>query len=111
MEKEQELKFYHIGRIIKIIDSKNGKNFDHKSKAVIEMWDNNIITCEIGGAAVKENDFVVVRFNGMVQSVSNNIFMNPIQVTDVVAQEAGEAIWRSYKNFYDKAKPSHPLTG
>jgi hypothetical protein len=111
MEKSEELRFYHIGRIIKIINSKSGKNFDHKNKAAIEMWDNNIITCEIGNASVKEDDFVVVRFNGIIQSASNNIFMNPSQVTDVVSKEAGETIWRSYKNFYEKAKPAHPLTG
>ena len=111
MEKDKELKFYHIGRVIKVIDSKGGKNFDNKNKAAIEMWDNNVITCETGTAKVNENDFVIVRFNGIIQSCSNNIFMSPSSVTDIVSEEVGGSIWRSYKSFYDKAKPSHPLTG
>ncbi len=108
--KKQDLTFYHIGKIVKLVDSKNSKNFDKKKKAVIEMWDNNIITCETGVANPKDGDFVIVRFNGIVQG-NNNIFMNPSQITDIVSEESGEKIWDSYKGFYDKAKPSHPLTG
>ncbi len=109
-EKSEGLKFYHVGKVIKVIEPKSGKNFDHKKKAVLEMWDNNIITCEVGQANLKDGDFVLVKFNGIVQG-NNNIFMNPAQVTDVLSQEAGEQVWRSYKGFYEKAKPSHPLTG
>lgn len=107
---KQELRFYHIGKVVKVVDPKTSKNFDKKRKAVIEMWDNNIITCETGTANPKDGDFVIVRFMGIVQG-NNNIFMNPSQITDIVPEDSGERIWSSYKGFYDKAKPSHPLTG
>lgn len=107
---KKELTFYHVGKVVKLVDAKNSKNFDKKRKAVIEMWDNNIITCETGVANPRDGDFVLVRFNGLVQG-NNNIFMNPSAITDILTKEAGQEIWQSYKGFYEKAKPTHPLTG
>ena len=107
--KSKELEFYHIGKVVKVIDKNNSKNLDKKHKAVIEMWDNNIITCEIGNANPKDNDFVIVLFNGLVQS--QGVFMRPETITDILSQEAGQQIWDKYKGFFDKSKPTHPFTG
>ncbi|MCW1298994.1 MAG: hypothetical protein QXD02_01565 [Candidatus Parvarchaeum sp.] len=108
-KKAKELVFYHIGRIVKVIDKNDSKNLDKKHKAVIEMWDNNIITCEIGNANPKDNDFVIVLFNGLVQS--QGVFMRPETITDILSQEAGQQIWDKYKGFFDKSKTTHPFTG
>ncbi len=112
MEKERQdaLHFYHIGRVIKFLSPKDGRNLDRKSKVVVEMWDNNIITCEAGSTPLKDDDYVIVRFNGLVQP-NNNIFMSADQITDVLSKSAGDDVWSSYKNFLDKVKPTHPLTG
>jgi hypothetical protein len=107
---KSELIFYHIGRIVKLVDPKNSKNFDKKRKAVIEMWDNNIITCETGPASPHDGDFVIVRFKGIIQG-NNNLFMNPSEITDILSNSTGEQVWQNYKSFYDKTKPAHPLTG
>ena len=111
MEKnsEKDLVFYHVGRIVKIIDSKNSRNFDKKKKAVTEMWDNNIITCEAGSTPAVDGDFVVVRFIGVPQGTG--ILMHPTHITDILSKEAGEEVWLSYKSFLDRSKPSHPMTG
>jgi hypothetical protein len=108
-KRTKELVFYHIGKVVKVIDKNNSKNLDKKYKAVIEMWDNNIITCEIGNANVKDNDFVIVLFNGLVQA--QGVFMRPEIITDILSQEAGQQIWEKYKSFFDKSKPTHPFTG
>lgn len=108
-KKAKELVFYHIGKIVKVINKNNSKNVDKTQKAVIEMWDNNIITCEIGNVNPKDDDFVIVRFNGLIQA--QGVFMRPETVTDILSQEAGQQIWDKYKGFFDKSKPTHPFTG
>ena len=104
--KNQLLNFYHIGKIVKVI---TGKTTDRTAKAVIEMWDSNVITCCLGKAKPKDGDFVVVRFDGITQS--NGLLMHPAEITDIMSQADGETIWSTYKHFFEKAKPSHPLTG
>ena len=49
MEKETKpLTFYHLGKVVKVINKTNSKNFDKKPKIVSEMWDSNVVTCELG---------------------------------------------------------------
>lgn len=100
------LAFYHIGKVFKVIA---GKGSDKRPKAVIEMWDNNILTCEIGDAKVKDSQFVIVKFDGILQS--QNVFMHAVEVTDILSDSDGSAIWQQYKTFLEKSKPTHPLTG
>ena len=110
MEKEgKALTFYHIGKVVKVINKANSKNFDKKAKIIAEMWDSNVVTCELGSADVKDGDFVVILFDGIVQN--QNIFMHPSCVTDVLSKEAGQEVWDKYKSFMDKSKPAHPFTG
>jgi hypothetical protein len=110
MEKETKpLTFYHLGKVVKVINKTNSKNFDKKPKIVSEMWDSNVVTCELGSADVKDGDYVVILFNGILQS--QNIFMQPVAVTDVLSKEAGQEVWDKYKSFMDKSKPVHPFTG
>ncbi len=104
--KNSSLNFYHVGKIIKVI---KGKNTDKIAKAVIEMWDSNVITCCLGKARPRDGDFVVVRFDGINQA--NGLLMHPAEITDILEQTDGESIWSAYKHFFDKAKPAHPLTG
>ncbi len=108
--KEDSLPFYHIGRIVKVINKNNSSiNLDKKSKAVIEMWDNNVVTCEINSNEIKDNKFVIVLFKGLIQN--QGVFMRPSTVTDVLDDNVGEEIWNKYKSFLDKSKPTHPFTG
>lgn len=110
MEKKQgELSFYHVGKVVKVLSKGNSKNIDKKNKAVIEMWDNNVITCEIGASAPKDGDFVIVIFSGMVQT--QGVFMKPVTITDILSEDSGQQIWDKYKSFLDKSKPTHPFTG
>jgi hypothetical protein len=113
MEKEiknqESLYFYHIGRIIKVVNKSNSMNLDKKNKAVIEMWDNNVVTCEIGNPAPKDGNFVIVLFKGLIQT--QGVFMKPVTITDILSEDAGQEIWDKYKSFLDKSKPTHPFTG
>lgn len=108
-KKQDSIPFYHIGKVIKVISKGNSVNLDKKSKAVIEMWDNNIVTCEINGPEIKDNKFVIVLFNGVIQN--QGVFMRPATVTDVLDDNTGQEIWDRYKGFLDKSKPTHPFTG
>ncbi|MCL4399049.1 hypothetical protein M1293_00855 [Candidatus Parvarchaeota archaeon] len=108
-EKTEILPFYHIGRVIKCLTKINSDSADKKYKAVVEMWDNNIITCETGGLKVEDGDFVVVLFDGVVQG--NNVIMHPSKITDKISKQTGEELWENFKKFFDKAKPPHPMTG
>ncbi|EFD92864.1 MAG: hypothetical protein BJBARM5_0368 [Candidatus Parvarchaeum acidophilus ARMAN-5] len=108
-KKQENIVFYHIGRVVKVINKNNAINIDKKSKAVIEMWDNNVITCEVTNNNVKDNNFVIVQFNGVAQV--QGMFMKPVTITDVLNDETGQEIWDKYKGFLDKSKPTHPFTG
>ncbi len=109
-KKNEDIDFYHIGKVIKVLTNTNSKNFDKKTKAVVEMWDNNVITCTIGSAKVKDGNFVIVLIKGTVQGT--NLFMHPISITDTMSEEAGELIWGKYKSILvDKTKSTHPFTG
>ncbi len=108
-KKQEDISFYHIGKVVKVLDKTNSKNFDKKNKAVIEMWDNNVITCEIGSSSPKDGNFVIVLFNGTVQN--QGVFMKPVTITDILSNESGSEVWEKYKSFLDKSKPTHPFTG
>ena len=108
-KKQESIPFYHIGKIIKVINKGNSVNLDKKNKAVIEMWDNNIITCEASNGQLKDNKFVIVLFNGLIQN--QGVFMKPATVTDILTDEIVQEIWDKYKGFLDKSKPTHPFTG
>jgi len=107
MEKKEDtvLTFYHIGLVKEIIPGNGSK----ENKAMIEMWDQNLIICSAGGLKLEENEYVIVKFDGIVQG--QNILMHPNIVSDVIKKESGEKMWEMYKDFYSKIKPSHPLTG
>mgnify|MGYP001626160596 CR=1 FL=1 len=110
MEKDNKnglraIDFYHIGHVLKFIKSSNkGQN-----KAVIETWDHNIITCNVGDVSLEEGAFVIIKFDGIIQQ--NGILMHPNVVSDVLPKDKGEQIWEIYQDFFNKTKPSHPLTG
>ncbi len=108
-KKQDSIPFYHIGKVIRVINKENAINLDKKSKAVVEMWDNNVITCEINSSEIKDNKFVMVLFNGIIQN--QGVFMRPFTITDVLNDNVGEEIWSKYKGFLDKSKPTHPFTG
>ena len=108
-KKNDSIPFYHVGKVVKVINKNNAVTLDKKSKAVIEMWDNNVITCEINSNEIKDNKFVIVLFSGLIQN--QGVFMKPATVTDVLDNEVGQEIWNKYKGFLDKSKPTHPFTG
>jgi hypothetical protein len=107
MEKKEEtvLTFYHIGLVREVVPAKDSK----EDKAIIEMWDQNLIICNTRGLKLDRDEYVIVKFDGIVQG--QNILMHPNFVSDTLKKDVGERIWGMYKDFFSRIKPSHPLTG
>jgi hypothetical protein len=104
------LTFYHVGKIVCPMTKGDSRNLDKQKKAVVEMWDTNLVICMAGKSNVRSGDFVLVSFDGIVQP-AGNVLMHPKEITDHLSREDGEEVWQRYKELYEKIKPSHPLTG
>jgi len=93
---------YHPGKVIEVIsESKEVISVDNKIQILLEMWDDNVITCDISdklAKKVKEDDIVLVDYG----PISEKLTMPKHEVVKVVKGKTAEKIWDKYRSHYRK---------
>ena len=101
---------YHPGRVLDIFSSKdkNIESVDNTTQAMLEMWDENLITVLVEphlNEKIKKEDIVLVDYRPM-----SGRPIPKMTVTKVLKSTAGKNIWSTYKDFFKKRKqPQTPV--
>ncbi|MCX8202687.1 MAG: hypothetical protein N3G74_02700 [Candidatus Micrarchaeota archaeon] len=96
---------YHPGKVITIFGSK-AKNVISSRKdvqALVEMWDDNLFTCDVSPAIADKlnvNDIVLVDYS----PISAKISMPKQVVIKILRGETAETTWEKYRSHYSKKK-------
>lgn len=98
---------YHPGKVMEIFNSKdkNVKSADASTQALLEMWDENMITVLVEtqlNKDIKKGDVVLVDYRPL-----NNTPTPRLTVTKILRGTSGKETWNVYKDHFrkQKAKP------
>ena len=97
---------YHIGRVIELFsgDDKNVLTVDNSSQAMLEMWDENLITVGIDShlnRQIKKEDVVLVDYTA-TQTGPRMV------VVKVLRGETAKRSWKQYKEHFEKMRAKGP---
>ncbi len=93
---------YHPGRVLEIFSTKD-KNItavDASTQAMLEMWDNNLITVLVEtqlGGKIKKDDVVLVDYRPMADKP-----IPKMTVVKVLRGSIGKNTWKAYKDHHKK---------
>ena len=99
------MSIYHPGKVMAVYSplSKEIVSADNGTQALLEMWDENIFTCDVDksiSTKLKEGDIVLVDYNPV-----SSKFMIPRQsVTKILRGAAAKKIWEKYTELHRKHK-------
>ncbi|MFH1424851.1 MAG: hypothetical protein ABIG20_04215 [archaeon] len=105
---------YHPGKVLQIYspEDKNVKSADETEQALVEMWDENLITVSVETALqgkVKEGNVVLVDYTPTVP----NSPVPRMTITKILKGKVAEKTWSEYKEFNKNRKstatPSMPV--
>ena len=93
---------YHVGKVLEVFssDDKNVVSFDNAVQALLDMWDENMITVAIDshlGKSIKKDDVVLVDYTN-TQTGPRMI------VVKVLRGETGKRTWKQYKDHFEKMR-------
>ncbi|MFH1450886.1 MAG: hypothetical protein ABIF92_02805 [archaeon] len=100
---------FHPGKIITILkpSSKDVISANTTTQAVIEMWDENILTFTVDSklaAKVKKNDIVLVDYN----PISEKMQVPKTIITKILRGKIADETWKKYKDYQkQKQKEAH----
>ena len=88
---------YHPGKVIEVLSKKNTISADSSVQAVLEMWDENVLTMLVDpkiAAKVKKGNFVLVDYRPQEKVPAPRHV-----VVKVLSPAEGRRIWNRYKEF------------
>lgn len=93
--------YYHVGRVLEILSEKDTESSDLSVQAVVETWDENIITYLVDPKIkdkIKVGDIVLIDYN----PTEKQPFRPKEIIIKILPNEKGEKIWNYYKEFFRK---------
>ncbi|MCD6402876.1 MAG: hypothetical protein J7K98_00930 [Candidatus Aenigmarchaeota archaeon] len=78
---------------------------DSSVQAVVETWDENIITFKVASrlaSKIREGDIVLIDYS----PISEKIVMPKMVIVKILRGEKGKKVWEVYKEFY-RRKPKY----
>ncbi len=93
--------YYHVGRVLEILSEKDTASSDLSVQAVVETWDENIITYLVDPKIkdkIKVGDIVLIDYN----PTETQPFRPKEIIVKVIPGEKGEKVWSYYKEFFRK---------
>ena len=93
---------YHVGRVIEIFsgDDKSVIAFDNSAQALLDMWDENMITVAIDShlsKSIKKDDIVLVDYTA-TQTGPRMV------VIKILRGEVAKRTWKNYKDNFEKLR-------
>jgi hypothetical protein len=97
--------YYHPGKVLEILSpsDKEVKSSDSQVQAVVETWDENIITYLVDPkltGKISVGDIVLIDYNPTAEQP----FRPKEVIVKILEGEKGKKIWESYKE-YSKKRP------
>lgn len=97
---------YHIGRVVEVFtgDDKNTVTFDNTIQAMLDMWDENLITVGVDShlsKAIKKDDIVLVDYT-TTQTGPRMV------VVKVLKGELARRSWKQYKDHFERMRTKGP---
>lgn len=94
---------FHPGKVLQILkpSSKNVISANTSTQAVIEMWDENILTFTVApkiATKVKKNDIVIVDYN----PTSEKMQIPKTIITKILRGKIADETWKKYKEYAKK---------
>ncbi len=99
---------YHVGKVVEIFhsDDKNIVSFENNTQALLDMWDENLITLGIDphiSKQVKKNDILLVDYN--------QTRTGPKMVAvKVLRGDIAKKTWDRYKQHFEKLRNTKGAT-
>ena len=103
---------YHVGKVIKVISPQdvNVKSSDDDTQALLEMWDENVVTFLVEphiAKDIKDGDMVLVDYSHLSPTSPNAQI-----IIKILQGDTAKAVWDEYKKHYEKKKKTQAqLTG
>ena len=93
---------FHVGRVVEIFtgDDRNIVAFDNSTQALLDMWDENMITLAIDphiSKSIKKDDTVLVDYTA-TQTGPRMV------VVKILRGEIGKRAWKQYREHFDKMR-------
>ncbi|MBI5061514.1 MAG: hypothetical protein HZB67_04340 [Candidatus Aenigmarchaeota archaeon] len=93
---------YHPGKIIIVYGPKDKsiESADSGTQALLEMWDENMITVSVDphlSGKIKKDDVVLVDYT-----------TPKLNVIKLLKSDTAKQTWKMYKERYEKKKPQQP---
>ncbi len=104
--------YYHVGRVIEVLKpGKDVKSSDSSVQAVVETWDENVITFNVHTKLkqrIRPGDYVLIDYT----PISEKIVMPKMLIIKIISGDKAKKIWEAYKEYYRRrprcGKPSTP---
>ena len=93
---------YHVGKVLEVFNTtdKNVITFDNSTQAMLDMWDENLLTLQIDphiSKSIKKDDFVLVDYSATPTGPK-------MLVVKILRGELGKRAWKQYKEHLDKMR-------
>ncbi len=94
---------YHVGRVLEVFtgDDKSVIGFDNTAQALLDMWDENMITVAIDShlsKLIKKDDIVLVDYTP-IQSGQPRM-----AIIKILRGEIAKRTWKNYKDNFEKLR-------
>ena len=96
---------FHIGKVMEIFtgDDKSIIAFDNSTQALLDMWDENIITFSVApklAGKIKKGDIALVDY----RPVSDSLGIPKHVIIKILSGNKGKELWSIYKDYLKKKK-------
>jgi len=93
---------YHVGRVLEVFagDDKGVVAFDNTAQALLDMWDENMITVAIDShltKSIKKDDVVLVDYTA-TQTGPRMV------IVKILRGEVAKRTWKNYKDNFEKLR-------
>src|SRR3989338_2980005 len=97
------ISMFHVGRVLEVFsaDDKSIIGFDNTAQALLDMWDENMITVAIDShltKSIKKDDIVLVDYTP-IQSGQPRM-----TVIKILRAEVAKRTWKNYKDNFEKLR-------
>jgi len=101
--------YYHPGKVLEIFHSKNKdvKSADSNTQALVETWDENVITYAVDPKItneIKVEDIVLIDYN----PTSQQPFRPKMIIVKILRGEKARKTWRAYKEYLKRRPKRRP---
>lgn len=98
---------YHIGKVVEVFigDDKSVFGFDNSAQALLDMWDENMITVAIDShitKSIKKDDIVLVDYTPVQTGQPRMV------IVKILRGDVAKRTWKQYKDHFERLRAKGP---